>query len=90
MIFDTMCGIRVDGENHFIIAPVPGGHFTHAGMSYDSVYGTVSCSWEVKENGSYSYDIVIPPNTTATVRIEGQETRELEAGRYSFGFLFSK
>ena len=82
-IFDTMCGIRVDGENHFTIAPVPGGHFTHAGMSYDSAYGTVSCSWKVMENGSYSYDIVIPPNTTATVRIKGQETRELGAGRYS-------
>lgn len=41
-IFDTMCGIRVDGENHFTIAPVSGGHFTHAGMSYDSAYGTVA------------------------------------------------
>ena len=27
-LFDTMCGIRVAGENHFIIAPKPGGHIT--------------------------------------------------------------
>ena len=26
-LFKTMCGIRSDGENHFIIAPKPGGHF---------------------------------------------------------------
>ena len=27
-LFQTMCGIRVDGENHFTIAPRHGGHFT--------------------------------------------------------------
>lgn len=26
-LFETMCGIRVEGENHFILAPHPGGHF---------------------------------------------------------------
>ncbi len=30
-LFDTCCGIRVDGENRFAIAPRPGGHLTHAG-----------------------------------------------------------
>ena len=34
-LFTTMCGVRVDGENHFTIAPRPGGHLTHAGLSYD-------------------------------------------------------
>ncbi|MBO4471471.1 MAG: family 78 glycoside hydrolase catalytic domain, partial [Clostridia bacterium] len=28
-LFDTCCGIRMDGENHFLIAPRPGGHLTH-------------------------------------------------------------
>lgn len=83
-VFDTMCGIKVDGENHFTIAPVPGGHFTHARMSYDSVYGTVSCSWKKNEDDSYSYEITVPSNTTATVAIEGQETRELQTGTYTW------
>lgn len=83
-VFDTMCGIKVDGENHFTIAPVPGGHFTHARMSYDSVYGTVSCSWKKNEDDSYSYEITVPSNTTATVAIEGQETRELKTGTYTW------
>lgn len=37
-LFDTMCGIRVDGENRFTIAPRPGGHFTYAKASYQSVW----------------------------------------------------
>ena len=27
-LFSSMCGINVDGENHFVISPKPGGHFT--------------------------------------------------------------
>ena len=81
-VFDTMCGIKVDGENHFVIAPVPGGSFTHAGMAYDSVYGTVRCAWKKNEDGSYSYDITVPANTTATVKIKGRDEQILTAGAY--------
>ena len=83
-VFDSMCGIKVNGENHFVIAPKPGGHFTYAEMSYDSVYGKVSCGWKKKENGGYEYKIVVPANTTATFVIEEQESKELEAGTYQF------
>ena len=62
-----MCGIKVDGENHFIIAPKPGGHFTRASFSYDSIYGTVSCAWSLQKDGKYKVDIVVPPNTTADI-----------------------
>ena len=81
-IFEKMCGIKVDGENHFKIAPIPGGHFTYAGMSYDSVYGTVSCKWEKQEDGSIVYDIVVPPNTTAEIVLKGQEVQNVGAGEY--------
>lgn len=66
-IFSEMCGIKVDGENHFCIAPRPGGHFTRASFSYDSIYGTVSCAWSLQEDGKYKVDIVVPPNTTADI-----------------------
>lgn len=81
-IFEKMCGIKVDGENHFVIAPVPGGHFTYAGMSYDSVYGTVSCKWEKHEEGNISYDIVVPSNTTAEIAIKGKKSQFVPAGAY--------
>ncbi|MDD6351116.1 MAG: family 78 glycoside hydrolase catalytic domain [Lachnospiraceae bacterium] len=83
-IFEEMCGIRVDGENHFRIAPHPGGHFTFAGFSYDSVYGTVSCRWEKKEDEEYVYTITIPSNTSARVILPGREEEELGAGTYHF------
>lgn len=81
-VFDTMCGIQVDGENHFIIAPQPGGHFSHAGMTYNSVYGKVSCKWEKISEGKYQYKITIPPNTSATLRLKGMEEIKLSPGTY--------
>lgn len=76
-VFDEMCGVKVAGENQFIIAPNPGGHFAYAGMTYDSVYGTVGCKWSRKEDGSFSYEITIPANTKATVIIPGREPQIL-------------
>ena len=78
-VFDTMCGIRVDGENHFTIAPRPGGHFTHAGLSYDSVYGTVSCTWH-RENDKTVYTVALPANTTADLRLPDGTTETVGPG----------
>ena len=83
-IFEKMCGVAVDGENHFMIAPNPGGHFNYAGFSYDSVYGTVSCKWKLDENGKYIYAITIPANTSACVMLPGYEKMQLCAGTYNF------
>ncbi|WP_130836575.1 family 78 glycoside hydrolase catalytic domain [Lachnoclostridium sp. Marseille-P6806] len=80
-VFEKMCGVKVDGENHFTLAPVPGGHFTHAGLSYDSVYGTVRCAWKKNADGSFSYDVTVPANTTARF-LSGGRTEELLPGRH--------
>ena len=77
-----MCGIRVDGENRFVIAPQPGGNFTFAEAEYKSVYGAVRSRWEKTENG-YRYEITIPSNCTATIRI-GDTEQTVCAGTYSF------
>lgn len=82
-VFRIMCGVQMDGNKHFIIAPHPGGHFTYAGLDYDSVYGTVSCSWR-KENGKLVYEVTVPANTTASLSLPGGLRQELGAGGYSF------
>ena len=82
-LFDTMCGIRVDGENHFVIAPHPGGHFTRAKAAYDSVYGRVESGWEKTENG-WKYTVTVPANCTAAVRLPEKETVTVESGTYTF------
>ena len=82
-LFDTMCGIRVDGENHFVIAPHPGGHFTRAKAAYDSVYGRVESGWEKTTDG-WKYTVTVPANCTAELRLPGKEPATLESGTYTF------
>ena len=82
-LFDTMCGIRVDGENHFAIAPHPGGHFTRAKAVYDSVYGRVESGWEKTPDG-WHYTITIPANCTAELHLPEKPPVTLESGTYAF------
>ena len=81
-LFRVMCGIKVDGENHFIIAPRPGGHFTHAEAAYVSAYGRVESAWRKTEDG-FAFTITIPANCTAAVTLPGQKPQELPAGKYT-------
>lgn len=82
-LFDTVCGINVDGENHFTIRPVPGGTLTHAEAEYDSVYGRVSSGWR-KENDRLIFEIEIPPNCTADIILPGKEAVSVSAGKRIF------
>lgn len=84
-LFDTMCGIRMDGENHFIIAPNPGGHFSYAKARYESIYGQVSSGWERTEGG-YRFAVKIPCNTTAEVRLPDGSHQRIGAGIHSFSW----
>ena len=81
-LFCEMCGIQVAGENRFVIAPKPGGHFAFAEAAYKSVYGTVKSKWTKTESG-YRYEIEVPPNCTARICICGTE-KTVRAGTYSF------
>ena len=82
-LFDTCAGIRVDGENHFVIAPIPGGTLTHAEASYKSLYGEVTSRWEKTEN-SVTYTITIPANCTAQFRLPGREAFTATAGTHQY------
>ena len=80
-LFDTCCGLRVDGENHFAIAPRPGGHLAEASFRYDSIYGFVSSGWkQVDEKTIFSF--TIPAGCTATVTLPGVAPQEMEPGSY--------
>ena len=82
-LFKTMCGIQVDGENRFIIAPRPGGHFTYARAYFRSVFGVVESSWE-KNGGSYTLTVRIPCNTTAELVLPCGKHTVLSAGTHQF------
>ena len=82
-LFGEMCGIRADGENRFVIAPKPGGHFTFAGAQYKSVYGTVKSRWE-KTDAGWRYEIAVPANCAARVILPDGTEKTLPAGEYTF------
>ncbi|MBO4345086.1 MAG: hypothetical protein J5833_04990, partial [Victivallales bacterium] len=54
-----------------------------AETEFDSPYGTIRTAWR-KENGSVALDVTVPPNTTAILRLNGQEERLLKAGMFRF------
>ncbi len=80
-VFRVMCGVQVDGENHFLLAPRPGGHFEYAGVKYSSIFGRVESAWK-RAGGKTVYTFSVPANCTATVVLPGQGARELTAGTY--------
>ena len=82
-LFETVGGIRPDGENHFVIAPQPGSELDSVKAIYDSLYGTVSCCWERTESG-VEYQITIPANTTAQVELTNGRVESLTAGTHTF------
>ena len=83
-LFSTMCGIQVAGENHFVIAPRPGGSLTFAQVEYESIYGRVSSRWE-RQGQQIIYTISVPANTTADIRLPGQAAVSVDAGTYTMG-----
>ena len=88
-LFDTCAGIRVEGENHFVITPVPGGTLTHAEASYQSLYGEVKSRWEKNESG-IQYSITIPSNCTAEIRLADGRTENVTAGKFQFAVFINR
>ncbi len=82
-LFSAMCGIRVDGENRFTVAPVPGGHFTHAGASYNSVFGRIVSKWE-RTDGKTTYTVDVPANCEARITLPSGRTETVGAGRHVY------
>ena len=82
-LFGEMCGIRVEGENRFTIAPKPGGSFTFAKAGYNSVYGMVECGWQKTDDG-YTFTVTVPANTTATFVLPDGSRQALLPGTHAF------
>lgn len=82
-LFEEMCGIHVDDENHFIIKPVPGGNFEYADAKYNSVYGMIESGWNKIDNG-YRYQINVPANCSAEIILPDGNKYEVGAGKHEY------
>lgn len=69
-MYEYITGIRADaskpGFKQFIIHPHPGGKLTHAKASLQTAYGKLAAGWK-QEGELLVMDIVVPPNSSATV-----------------------
>ncbi|MFV0313946.1 MAG: alpha-L-rhamnosidase C-terminal domain-containing protein, partial [Anaerotignum sp.] len=84
-LFDTIAGIRMCGTNHFLIAPMLGGTLTFASAKYVSLYGKVATHIEKNING-YIFEVSIPVNTTAEIKLPNGEKHSVSTGKYVYTF----
>jgi len=62
------------GYGRILIRPRPGG-LSHARGEYDSVRGRISSSWKI-EGARFTLEVLVPPNTTATVHVPCADVSE--------------
>jgi len=71
-LYTHVAGLRTDpakpGYRHFFLDPHPGGGLTKATAKMDTPYGRAHSAWRI-EGGMFSYEVVIPANTEATVSL---------------------
>ncbi len=75
------------GYRHLIVEPMPGGGLETASASHRTPYGDASVRWE-RTGGRLVVDVVVPPSTTATVRLPGGEPVDVGPGEHRFDGAF--
>ena len=84
----TVAGLRPDpedpGYHHVLVEPRPGGGLTSASASLRSRFGDTSVSWRLDDGGALAVDIVVPPNTSATVTLPDRAPVRVGSGRHTF------
>ncbi|PAE16187.1 alpha-L-rhamnosidase [Virgibacillus sp. 7505] len=81
-MYKESLGIKRDpdhpGFKHFLLEPTPDPDqvMTWAKGHVDSMYGRIESSWKA-DNQAFSYDAVIPSNTTATITIPAKDTKSV-------------
>jgi alpha-L-rhamnosidase len=73
-LYRYIAGIGLDEENpggkHIVLSPHPGGGLTEAQAVYQSSHGKIRSAWKLLE-GQMTYGVIVPANSTATVRLPG-------------------
>ena len=84
-LYEAVAGIQSDplrpGFKHILMKPGPSGDLTFVNASYRSPHGLIKSEWGI-QNGRFLWNVVIPPNTDATVYIPAGDVKSVkEAGR---------
>ena len=82
-LFRRMCGIEIKDNNTIHIEPVIGGSIAHASCTYESIYGKVESSWNIK-NKEIEFTIEIPSNCVGEIVLPNNNTYKQESGRKTY------
>jgi alpha-L-rhamnosidase len=82
-LYRYVAGIDLDptkpGYERIVIRPRPGGGLTRAKGEYDSVRGRIASAWSI-EGDRFKLEVIIPPNTTATVHVPAANGARVSEG----------
>jgi alpha-L-rhamnosidase len=87
-MYRVILGIEPDetapGYKHFHVRPRPGGSLTYARGSLASVRGLIEVAWR-RAGGTFSLDLTVPPNTSATVSVPADRPEDVTEGKAPAG-----
>ena len=90
--YEYLAGIAPDPEQpgfkHVLMHPdfsINHYHLNGVSATYPSVYGNISSQWS-REDGKITWQITIPANTTATLRMPDGQQRTVGSGSHTFEF----
>ena len=85
--YQTLAGINPvpesQGFKKILIHPQPVGDLTWVKAHHDSPYGRIESNW-TKQGDRFNLEVLIPPNTTASVVLPDGTTHDVEPGSHRF------
>jgi alpha-L-rhamnosidase len=91
----TVAGLApaAPGYRRLDIRPRPGGGLTHARARHRTPYGMAESAWSIAD-GQIQVEVVVPPNTTASIILPASEVETVEVGagthRWSYPYRDAK
>ena len=87
-MYERIAGLAPDpqspGYKHFFVRPLVGGPLKSARAELETPYGKAVSGWRLFD-GKLEMEVVVPPNTAATVEFPGEKAAQiLTAGNYQF------
>jgi alpha-L-rhamnosidase len=80
-LFENLAGIKPDpaqpGFKHIVMRPEPVGHLRFVRATHRSPYGFIASEWK-KAPKRFSWNIVVPLNTTATVYVPARSAEAVK------------
>ena len=88
-MYRVVAGLEIGapGYEKIKIQPRPDSRLDYAKAEYESVYGRIESGWRI-DNGNLSIYAVIPPNTTAEIRLPTAKIEKMKVNGKALGKLF--